>query len=58
MVCPKCEGKVSVIDVRHDQGSNETYRQRKCTVCQHIFYTVEFEVETNDKLFKVLRYCK
>lgn len=43
MTCPVCGGKVTVRDthVVHD----EIYRRRMCTVCRHVYYTVEFEVE-------------
>ena len=44
MKCPKCDGKVRVIDYVHSRY-NEEYRKRKCTECGHIFYTCECVVE-------------
>lgn len=44
MVCPKCNGKVTVIDTVQDTDNNEIYRKRKCCNCEYIFYTTEFEV--------------
>ena len=49
MVCPKCSGKVRVIDnVRVD---NDIYRKRRCVDCNRVFFTAEFEVEY-DGVFK------
>ena len=50
MVCPKCGGKVHVVD-NVNTNENETYRQKECLKCRHVFYTVEFEVD-NDKSLK------
>lgn len=44
MKCPKCNSKTIVTDVRHPQ-SDENLRRRKCTACERIFYTIEYEVE-------------
>lgn len=41
MTCPKCGGKVRVAYTEHNTETNETYRQRKCTECNYIFYTTE-----------------
>lgn len=41
MKCPKCNGKVRVVDNVDNYGKNENYRQRKCTICKYRFYTVE-----------------
>ena len=49
MTCPKCGGKVRVIMTNYGDD-NEVYRRRACTVCDHIFHTVEYEVEWNDAL--------
>lgn len=51
MICPICGGKVTTIEVRHNTDDNESYRQKKCNVCGHIFYTLEFEAEF-DEVFK------
>jgi transcriptional regulator NrdR family protein len=50
MTCPNCNGKVRVVDNTSVDARNEDYRKRKCTVCGHIFYTVEFEVECDESL--------
>ena len=50
MVCPKCGGKIHVVD-NVNTNENETYRQKECRKCGHVFYTVEFEVD-NDKNLK------
>lgn len=50
MVCPKCKGKLKVIDSM-DVSQNEVYRRKKCLNCGHLLYTCEFEVEAT-KLFK------
>lgn len=51
MICTKCKSKVRVIDIVHNEETNETYRLKKCTHCGYGFYTIEFEVEA-DKTFK------
>lgn len=48
MVCPKCKGKVVIVD-SVNTPEEEIYRRRKCIECGHNFYTVEFEVECNAK---------
>lgn len=56
MRCPKCEGKLAIKDnVRslHD----ELFRKRVCEKCGHTLYTVEFEVEANEKFMKEWRKC-
>lgn len=40
MKCPKCEGKVRVVDSVNTQY-NEVLRKRLCTVCNETFYTCE-----------------
>lgn len=47
MTCPRCEGKVGVIDNTSNPNTNENYRLRKCLECGKKFYTIEMEVETN-----------
>lgn len=50
MKCPKCSGKVKVLDTVQT-SENEIYRRRKCLVCGNIFFTTEFEVDiTSDFL--------
>ena len=52
MICPKCGGKTRVRDNVNNEESNENYRKRVCQECGHKFYTVEFEVETDDHFKK------
>lgn len=47
MKCPKCGGKVNVMDTVHNTDLNEIYRERICEDCGHIFYTTEYEVVQN-----------
>lgn len=51
MICPKCDGKVRVKDVRHSKYSQDDFRQRECKECGYIFYTVE-AIEKFDEKFK------
>lgn len=50
--CPKCESKVNVCERVHDRKRNETYRYGVCPNCGHEYYSVEFEVEPNEKFKK------
>ena len=52
MLCPKCGGKTHICDNVSDTETNENYRQRVCKECGHKFYTVEFEVEGDDRFKK------
>lgn len=49
MNCPKCGEKTKVIDL--STAPDEKYRKRNCRVCGHKFYTIEYEVEY-DQRFK------
>ena len=39
MLCPKCDGKIKVLDVRNTKDN--TYRKRQCKTCSYVFYTSE-----------------
>ena len=39
MLCPNCEGEISVLETINQQRA--TYRQRKCSECGFKFYTKE-----------------
>lgn len=43
MVCPKCGGKVGVVDTKTSSGNN-VYRRRYCKDCFHAFFTVERQI--------------
>lgn len=49
MLCPKCDGKATVIDGSTNTTDNERYRKMKCKECGHIFYTSEIPAEFNPK---------
>lgn len=51
MKCPRCEGKLRVID-SVNAPLNEIYRRRRCVACGHEFYTVEFEAIVDEKFKK------
>lgn len=54
MICPKCEGKVRVIDSVHT-NDNEEYRKRRCLNCGHTFYTAEYMVFANEEYMEEWR---
>ena len=54
MICTKCGGKIRVVDTYHS-NNNEIYRRRKCDDCGRGFYTVEFEVDDDERLKQELR---
>ena len=54
MKCPKCQGAIRVTDTVSTPLC-EVYRRRKCVECDHTFFTVEFEVEQNEKFMKEWR---
>lgn len=49
MVCPKCGGKVDVMETRNDFATNTIYRERFCKRCWRTFYTIESVAEGNDE---------
>lgn len=59
MKCPKCGGKATVKNTLHTDD-NETYRKIKCQdiECGNIFYTIEYEVEYDERLKKELAKCE
>lgn len=57
MICPNCEcDAVYVYEVRHT-SNNETYRDRRCKICGHKFYTIEFEIEEDATFAGEWRRC-
>lgn len=54
MKCDKCMGKTTVCDTVHTK-ENETYRRRKCLICDSVFFTMEFEVDANAEFKKEWR---
>lgn len=49
MNCPKCAGKILVIDNVKNPDENEIYRKKCCRECGLIFFTVEYEVIENQR---------
>lgn len=49
MICPKCDNNSLVYDTRYEEEENEVFRCRVCKSCSHKFFTIEFEIENNDK---------
>ena len=52
MKCPKCGGKVRVVDNVQNSIDNETYRRRICESCNYNFYTSEMEIEPTERFFE------
>lgn len=53
MMCPKCNGRSIVVDVKHID--NETHRRKRCKYCGHIFYTLEIIADDGAE-YNVARY--
>lgn len=53
--CPYCDGKLNTVNVVHNTDDDETYRLKKCVVCNRELYTVEFEVEDNLSFHRTYR---
>lgn len=49
MTCPKCKGKLRIIDIVHNPTEDEKYRLYKCPDCGHSIFTVEYEVVLNQR---------
>lgn len=49
MECPKCKSNTGVTRIVYNPYQRETYRYRYCKRCNYSFYTVEFEVEVNER---------
>lgn len=41
MICPECGSRLNVIDSR---GKRQVLRQRRCSKCHHIIFTLEKEI--------------
>lgn len=54
MICPKCGGKISVVQTIQNKETNETYRRKKCMFCRYLFYTIEYEIEHDEHIKKEL----
>lgn len=52
MNCPKCNSSKTKRTGCVHTPDNEKYRQYECFDCKHLFYSVEFEVEPNEKFRK------
>lgn len=58
--CPKCGVQSKSTLNAFDSDNNEAYRQRVCRnpECGHIFFTIEFVVETNQELIDTWDKCR
>lgn len=52
MICPKCGGKLMVLDNVKNVDDNEIYRRKVCNSCGNVIFTVEYEVESNEEFKK------
>lgn len=50
MRCSKCGERTRVID--RANSPEEIYRKRECEVCGHRFYTIEYEIEKDENMWK------
>ena len=50
MKCSKCGGKTKVLDGSF--SPDEIYRKRGCKACGYKFYTIEYEIEKNENMWK------
>ncbi len=58
MICPKCNGKLKVVDTRNIKKDNSIIRRKRCLSCGALYYTKEKEVEYSsirDDWLKVMR---
>lgn len=54
MICPKCKKHSNMrISRTVHVGDDEVYRRRCCADCNHVFFTCEFPIETNDDVLKI-----
>lgn len=53
MNCPICGEESRVIGSKSDCES--VYRKRRCEGCKHVFYTEEYESESNEYYNQMLR---
>lgn len=49
MICPECGGKMNQTATVYNPNEQETYRRRECVNCGYPMYTVEYEVEPNER---------
>lgn len=56
MLCQKCGVKLRVIDC--ERNEEEVYRRRRCPSCSRISFTIEFEVEPDEKYRTAWKECK
>ena len=46
--CPKCHSRTKVVNTLNDTRTYDLIRQRRCTVCNHGFYTKQSREEMLD----------
>lgn len=45
MICPRCSGKLKVVDTRNIKKDNSIIRRKRCLNCGTLYYTKEKEVD-------------
>lgn len=45
MICPKCGGKLIVLDSRPDEKNNRVRRRKQCEQCGERITTIEFDTK-------------
>jgi transcriptional regulator NrdR family protein len=49
VICPECNGKLTVVDGVHIPDMNEYRRHKVCTQCGRDIYTTEFIVDPDER---------
>lgn len=55
--CPKCGKPMTVMDTVWNDHYQERYRRRRCNACGHVAFSVEFEIEDNDRFRRDWNKC-
>jgi hypothetical protein len=48
-----CKGKTKVVSIKNDDENGISYRKRKCTECEMIFYTKEEYVYDSEEFMEL-----
>lgn len=57
MNCSYCGGDTQVTDTNYNGNANERYRRRKCKACGRVIWTIEFEVDYDERYQEQWRSC-
>lgn len=50
LICSECGGSLMVQRAVFDEVNQEVYRRRKCDNCGRVVFSIEYEIETTDKV--------